>query len=158
MEIIIADDYDEMSRISAEFIAAEIRKKHNLTLGLATGDTPIGTYRELVNLHVNEGLDFSKITSFNLDEYIGLHPLHKNSYNYFMKENLFNKVNINYSRVFVPQGDTNDPEIFCEWYEQRISEAGGIDLQILGIGRNGHIAFNEPGSSFASRTRVKALL
>ncbi|NLD93682.1 MAG: glucosamine-6-phosphate deaminase [Fibrobacter sp.] len=157
MEVIIADNYDEMSKISAEFIAAEIRRKHDLTLGLATGDTPLGMYRELVNLHKREGLDFSKITTFNLDEYVGLDPLHKNSYNYFMNENIFKHVNINQSKVFVPQGNTNDPEIFCEWYENKINDAGGIDLQILGIGRNGHIAFNEPGSSFASRTRVKAL-
>ncbi len=157
MEIIIAKDYDEMSRISAEIIAGEVRKNHGLTLGLATGDTPLGTYKELVKVYNEEGLDFSKITTFNLDEYVGLAPLHENSYNYFMKENLFKHVNINPSRVFVPQGNTNDPEIFCEWYEKKIKEAGGIDLQILGIGRDGHIAFNEPGSSFASRTRVKAL-
>lgn len=157
MEIIIAKDYEEMSRISAEIIAGEVRKKHDLTLGLATGDTPLGTYKELVKVYNEEGLDFSKITTFNLDEYVGLAPLHENSYNFFMKENLFKHVNINPSRVFVPQGNTNDPEIFCEWYEKKIKEAGGIDLQILGIGRDGHIAFNEPGSSFASRTRVKAL-
>jgi glucosamine-6-phosphate deaminase len=157
MEIIIAKNYDEMSRISAKIIAGEVKKKYDLTLGLATGDTPVGTYKELVRLYNEEGLDFSKLTTFNLDEYIGLAPLHENSYNYFMKENFFKHVNVNPSRVFVPQGDTDDPEIFCEWYEHKIKEAGGIDLQILGIGRDGHIAFNEPGSSFASRTRVKAL-
>lgn len=157
MEIIIAKDYEEMSRISAEIIAGEVKKKFDLILGLATGDTPVGTYKELVKLYKEEGLDFSKITTFNLDEYIGLAPLHENSYNHFMKENFFKHVNVNPSRVFVPQGNTQDPEIFCEWYEKKIMEAGGIDLQILGIGRDGHIAFNEPGSSFASRTRVKAL-
>jgi glucosamine-6-phosphate deaminase len=157
MEIIIAKNYDEMSRISAKIIAGVVKKKYDLTLGLATGDTPVGTYKELVRLYNEEGLDFSKLTTFNLDEYIGLAPLHENSYNYFMKENFFKHVNVNPSRVFVPQGDTDDPEIFCEWYEHKIKEAGGIDLQILGIGRDGHIAFNEPGSSFASRTRVKAL-
>ncbi len=157
MEIIIAKDYEEMSRISAEIIAGEVKKKFDLTLGLATGDTPVGTYKELVKLYKEEGLDFSKITTFNLDEYVGLAPLHENSYNHFMKENFFKHVNVNPSRVFVPQGNTQDPEIFCEWYEKKINEAGGIDLQILGIGRDGHIAFNEPGSSFASRTRVKAL-
>jgi len=157
MEIIITPDYDSMSNASAEIIAREIRRKHDLVLGLATGDTPIGTYRELAKLHKTEGLDFSKITTFNLDEYLGLAPLHKNSYNYFMWENLFTLVNISPHKVFVPQGNTNDPEVFGEWYEQQIRNAGGIDLQVLGIGRDGHIGFNEPGSSFASRTRVKGL-
>lgn len=157
MEIIIAPTYQEMSKISAHFIAREIKKKHDIVLGLATGDTPIGTYQELVKVHKEEGLDFSKITTFNLDEYVGLPPLHKNSYNYFMQDNLFRHVNVNQANVYVPQGNTEDPEEFSAWYEQQIKNAGGIDFQILGIGRDGHIGFNEPGSSFASRTRVKAL-
>ena len=157
MEIIIAPSYEEMSKISARIIATEIRRKHDMVLGLATGDTPIGTYQELVNIHKEEGLDFSKIRSFNLDEYVGLAPLHKNSYNFFMRQNLFDQVNINIANVFVPQGNTEDPEEFCKWYEAQINSYGGIDLQVLGIGGDGHIAFNEPGSSFASRTRVKAL-
>ena len=157
MEIIIAPNYDEMSKISGRIIATEIRRKHDMVLGLATGDTPIGTYLELVRIHKEEGLDFSKIKSFNLDEYVGLAPLHKNSYNFFMRENLFEKVNINKANVFVPQGNTEDPEEYCKWYENQIKNYGGIDLQVLGIGSDGHIAFNEPGSSFASRTRVKAL-
>ncbi len=157
MEIIIQPHYDAMSRKSAELIAREIQKKHDLVLGLATGDTPIGTYRELVQLHKEEGLDFSKVKTFNLDEYVGLAPLHRNSYNYFMHENLFKHVNINVENVYVPQGNTDDPEEFSAWYESKIKEHGGIDLQVLGIGRDGHIGFNEPGSSFASRTRVKAL-
>ncbi len=157
MEIIITPDYESMSRASAEIIAKEIRRKHDLVLGLATGDTPVGTYKELAKLHKSEGLDFSKITTFNLDEYLDLAPLHKNSYNYFMWENLFKHVNISPHKVFVPQGNTDDPEVFSEWYEQQIKNAGGIDLQVLGIGRDGHIGFNEPGSSFASRTRVKGL-
>lgn len=158
MEIIIARDYDEMSKISAGIIAAQIRKKHDSVLGLATGDTPLGTYKELVRLHREEGLDFSKIKSFNLDEYLGLAPLHPNSYNYFMQEHLFRHINTIPANEFVPQGNTDDPEEFCAWYEQKIREAGGIDLQVLGIGSDGHIAFNEPGSSLASRTRVKALV
>jgi glucosamine-6-phosphate deaminase len=157
MEIIITPDYESMSKTSAEIIAQEIRRKHDLVLGLATGDTPIGTYRELAKLHKTEGLDFSKITTFNLDEYLGLAPLHRNSYNFFMWENLFKHVNISPHKVFVPQGNTDDPEVFSEWYEQQIRNAGGIDFQVLGIGRDGHIGFNEPGSSFASRTRVKGL-
>jgi glucosamine-6-phosphate deaminase len=157
MEVIIAPSYQEMSKRSAHLIAAEIKKKHDLVLGLATGDTPIGTYKELVRLHRDEGLDFSKITTFNLDEYVGLAPLHKNSYNYFMWDNLFKHVNVNPANVYVPQGNTEDPEEFSAWYEKQIAKAGGIDFQILGIGGDGHIGFNEPGSSFASRTRVKAL-
>jgi len=157
MEVIITPYYDEMSQISAGIIAREVKRKHDLVLGLATGDTPLGTYKELVQIHQKEGLDFSKVTTFNLDEYLGLAPLHPNSYNYFMQENLFNHVNVNMSNAYVPQGNTNDPEEFCDWYEHQIQQAGGIDLQILGIGGDGHIGFNEPGSSFASRTRVKAL-
>jgi glucosamine-6-phosphate deaminase len=158
MEIIIKSSYEEMSKTSAQFIASEIKKKHDLVLGLATGDTPLGTYKELVRLHKEEGLDFSKVKTFNLDEYISLAPLNKNSYNHFMWENLFKHININPENVYVPQGNTDDPEEFCAWYEKKIEEEGGIDLQILGIGGDGHIAFNEPGSSFASRTRVKALV
>jgi glucosamine-6-phosphate deaminase len=158
MEVIIAKNYDEMSKVSAQLIAKEIKKKHNLVLGLATGDTPLGTYNELVRIHKEEGLDFSHVTTFNLDEYIGLAPLHKNSYNYFMWENLFQHININPSNTYVPQGNTEDPEEFSQWYEEQIRKAGGLDLQLLGIGRDGHIGFNEPGSSFASRTRVKALV
>jgi glucosamine-6-phosphate deaminase len=158
MEITIASNYEEMSKISAQMIAEEIRKKHNLVLGLATGDTPIGTYKELVRIHKEEGLDFSKVKSFNLDEYLGLAPLNKNSYNYFMYENLVKHVNINPENVYIPQGNISDPEQFCRWYEEQIKKLGGIDLQILGIGSDGHIAFNEPGSSFASRTRIKALV
>ncbi len=157
MEITIASSYEEMSVISARIIAREIKRKHDLVLGLATGDTPIGTYQELVKIFQSEGLDFSKVTAFNLDEYLGLPPLHKNSYNHFMWDTLFKHINITPSNVFVPQGHTEDPEEFCSWYEAQIKRAGGIDLQILGIGGDGHIAFNEPGSSFASRTRVKAL-
>lgn len=157
MEIIIAPDYDQMSKASARIIAREIQRKHDLVLGLATGDTPVGTYQELVKLHKDEGLDFSKVKAFNLDEYVGLAPPHKNSYNYFMWENLFKDVNVNPENVYVPQGNTDDPEEFCQWYEEQIQKAGGIDLQVLGIGRDGHIGFNEPGSSFASLTRVKAL-
>ena len=157
MEIIITANYEEMSKTSARLIAREIHRKHDLVMGLATGDTPIGTYKELVKLHKEEGLDFSKVKTFNLDEYVGLQPLHRNSYNYYMWENLFKHININPENVYVPQGNTDDPEEFSEWYEKQIEKAGGIDFQVLGIGRDGHIGFNEPGSSFASLTRVKAL-
>jgi len=148
MEIIITADYQEMSTTCARMIAAEIKRKYDLVLGLATGGTPIGTYKELIRMHKQEGLDFSKVTTFNLDEYLGLTPLHKDSYSFFMWDNLFNHVNINPAKVHVPQGNTDDPEKFCEWYEEQIKRAGGIDLQLLGIGGDGHIAFNDPPADF----------
>lgn len=157
MEVIITSTYEEMSKVSAQIIAREIKHKHDLVLGLATGDTPVGTYRELAALHKSEGLDFSKVKSFNLDEYIGLAPVHPNSYNFTMRDVLFSHVNINPENIYVPQGNIDDPEQFSEWYESQIKRAGGIDLQVLGIGTDGHIGFNEPGSSLASRTRIKAL-
>jgi glucosamine-6-phosphate deaminase len=146
-----------MSKRAAGIIASEIKEKPDLVLGLATGSTPVGTYKELVRMHKEEGLDFSKVTTFNLDEYFGLSPLHKQSYNYFMWGQLFNQININRAFVHIPLGNIDDPDEHCSWYEERIKKAGGIDLQLLGIGSDGHIAFNEPGSSLASRTRLKAL-
>ena len=157
MEIIITSDYEEMSRHCAQIIANQIKSKFDSVLGLATGGTPIGTYKELIRMHREEGLDFSKVKSFNLDEYLGLSPLHKDSYSFFMWDNLFKDVNINPENVYVPQGNTIDTEEFCELYEEKIKASGGIDLQLFGIGGDGHIAFNEPGSSFGSRTRIKAL-
>jgi glucosamine-6-phosphate deaminase len=157
VEIIIDSDYDSMSKRAAYIIASDVKRKPDLVLGLATGSTPLGTYKELIRLHKEEGLDFSKVTTFNLDEYFGLSPLHEQSYNYFMWDNLFNHLNINRANVHIPLGNIDDPDDHCSWYEERIRLAGGIDLQLLGIGGDGHIAFNEPGSSLASRTRIKIL-
>jgi len=157
MLVIIKEDYNEMSNEAAKIIADRLRKKPNLVLGLATGSTPLGLYKELIRMHKNEGLDFSKVTTFNLDEYIGLPPEHDQSYHYFMNENLFKDINIDQRYIHVPHGMAKDVEGFCEWYEKRIEENGGIDIQVLGIGSNGHIAFNEPGSSLGSRTRIKTL-
>jgi glucosamine-6-phosphate deaminase len=157
MLVIIKENYDEMSKEAAKIVAQRIRKKPNLVLGLATGSTPLGLYKELIRLYTNEGLDFSKVTTFNLDEYIGIPPSHNQSYHYFMWENLFKHINVNPRFVHVPHGMATEIEAFCEWYENEIIEYGGIDLQILGIGGNGHIAFNEPGSSLGSRTRIKTL-
>lgn len=162
MLVIVNKDYDEMSKSAAKKVAELVRSKLTAVLGLATGSSPKGLYKELIRMHKNEGLDFSKVTTFNLDEYIGLTPDHPESYIYFMKENLFNEINVDERFVHVPAGilDVNNiPAIeeFCSWYEDEIKRAGGIDLQILGIGANGHIAFNEPGSSLGSRTRVKTL-
>lgn len=162
MRVIVAEDYDELSTIAAKKVAELVRKKPTAVLGLATGSTPTGLYKELIRMHKNEGLDFSKVITFNLDEYIGLTPDHPESYNYFMRKNLFDELNVDERFINVPQGmlDVNNiPAIeeFCIWYEDEIKKAGGIDLQVLGIGVNGHIAFNEPGSSLGSRTRVKTL-
>lgn len=157
MLVIIKDNYDEVSKEAAKIVAQKIRKKPDVVLGLATGSTPLGLYKELIRMHQNEGLDFSKVTTFNLDEYIGLPPSHNQSYHYFMQENLFKHINLNPRYIHVPHGMADDIDTFCEWYENEIKKYGGIDIQILGIGGNGHIAFNEPGSSLGSRTRIKTL-
>jgi len=147
MEVIILPDAEAVGKEAARRIAELIRRKPNCVLGLATGSTPIPCYRELIRMHKEEGLDFSHVTTFNLDEYYPIDPRHPQSYRYFMDENLFNHINIDKSRTFVPYGLAPDPYEHAEWYEEQIKKAGGIDLQILGIGHNGHIAFNEPGSS-----------
>ncbi|MFB0499977.1 MAG: glucosamine-6-phosphate deaminase [Candidatus Hadarchaeaceae archaeon] len=154
MEVSIKKGYDEISKRAAKIIADAIRNKPNLVLGLATGSTPIGCYRELVRMHKEEGLDFSRVVTFNLDEYIGLSPTHPQSYRYFMDQKLFNYVNIKRENTHVPNGLSDDFQKTCEEFEEAIKKSGGIDLQLLGIGTTGHIAFNEPGSPFDSRTRV----
>ena len=157
MEIIIQRDYAQMSRVAAEIIAEVLNTKPNAVLGMATGSTPLGLYQELVRLHKEEQLDFSRVTTFNLDEYVGLPTNHPQSYHYFMHEHFFKHVNIPPGNINIPSGTTSNYPAFCEWYERRIAECGGIDVQILGIGSDGHIAFNEPGSSLSSRTRLKTL-
>jgi glucosamine-6-phosphate deaminase len=157
MRIVISEQYDEMSRIGAQIVARTINAKPNAVLGLATGSTPLGLYRELVRMHQEDGLDFSRVTTFNLDEYVGLSRDHAQSYHYFMHENLFRHLNIPEPNIHIPSGTTDNYSAFCEWYEERIEEVGGIDLQLLGIGADGHIAFNEPTSSLGSRTRIKTL-
>jgi len=157
MEVIIKSSYDELSAAAAKQIANVLNRKPNAVLGLATGSTPLGVYKELVRLHKEEDLDFSRCTTFNLDEYVGLPITHDQSYHYFMHENFFKHVNIPEQNIHVPSGTTSNFRSFCDWYEQRIEECGGIDVQILGIGSDGHIAFNEPTSSLSSRTRLKTL-
>jgi glucosamine-6-phosphate deaminase len=157
MEIIITQTYQEMSRLAARMVAKVLNSKPNAVLGLATGSTPLALYQELVRMHKEEGLDFSQVTTFNLDEYVGLNRNHPQSYHYFMYENLFKHINVPKQNVYIPSGTTDNYQAFCRWYEQRIKECGGIDLQILGIGSDGHIAFNEPTSSLGSRTRIKTL-
>ena len=157
MRVIIEKDADSVAACAARFVADLVRRKPACVLGLATGGTPLGLYRELIRLHREEGLDFSHVTTFNLDEYVGLEGSHPQSYRYFMQENLFRHVNFDPARTHVPDGLSLDFESSCQQYEQMICDAGGIDLQVLGIGRDGHLAFNEPGSSLGSRTRVKSL-
>jgi len=157
MQVIIKDTYEEISREAAEIIRDAIHLKPNLVLGLATGSTPIGTYKELIRMYEAGALDFSKVITFNLDEYVGLPTTHDQSYYYFMHENLFNHININPTNVHVPSGVVKDFSRYCQWYEEEIKRAGGVDVQVLGIGSDGHIGFNEPGSSLASRTRIVTL-
>ena len=157
MEVIIKTSYAELCKEAAEIIQKALIQKPNLVLGLATGSTPIGLYNELGRLHTEEGLDFSQVVTFNLDEYVGIPIDHPQSYHTFMVHHLFNKVNIPDSNIHIPQNSAENLETFCEWYEQRICDFGGIDIQVLGIGVNGHIGFNEPGSSLQSRTRIKTL-
>lgn len=157
MQVIIKDTYEQMSVEAAEIIGDAIHLKPNLVLGLATGSTPIGTYRELIRMHKAGELDFSKVITFNLDEYVGLPSTHDQSYHYFMHENLFDHVNISPANVHVPSGVVRDFDRYCQWYEDEIAKVGGVDLQVLGIGSDGHIGFNEPGSSLASRTMIVTL-
>jgi glucosamine-6-phosphate deaminase len=157
MRIIIMRNYDEMSKKAARIIAEQIRGKPSSVLGLPAGSTPLGAYKELIRMHKEENLDFSKVTTFNLDEYYGLGPENPQSYHYFMLNSFFNHVNIDREKIHIPDGLAKNIEAYCREYEEEIEKAGGIDLQLLGIGRNGHIGFNEPGSSLASRTRLTAL-
>lgn len=157
MEIIIQPTADDCGTMAARIIAALVREKPAAVLGLATGSTPLGTYRELVRLHREEALDFSGVTTFNLDEYVGLSPEHPQSYHAFMQEHLFRHVNVRPECIHIPDGQAQDVSGECARYEAAIRHAGGVDLQLLGIGTDGHIGFNEPSSSLASRTRIKTL-
>jgi glucosamine-6-phosphate deaminase len=157
MEVIIRGSAEAASRLTAGLISDALRAKPGLVLGLATGRTMEGLYGILAEMHAKEGLDFSKAASFNLDEYIGLAPDNPNSYRSYMERHLFNRINIRPERTFLPNGTAPDLGAECEAYERRIAQTGGIDLQLLGIGRTGHIGFNEPLSALRSRTRPKAL-
>ena len=157
MEIIIQADAESASNVAARILARLLREKPNAVLGLATGSTPLLLYRELVRLHRAGQIDFSRVTTFNLDEYVGLAPEHPQSYHSFMAENLFRHVNLSPANIHIPDGQATDIPTFCKNYEEQIRAAGGIDLQVLGIGTDGHVGFNEPSSSLASRTRIKTL-
>ena len=152
MKLIIKETLSEVSRVAASVFEGQISKRPSSVLGLATGSTPLETYRLLIKAHQYGGLDFSEVRSFNLDEYLGLRADHPQSYNYYMEENLFSAVNIKPEHRHLPLGICQDPEAECQRYQQLIDDAGGIDLQLLGIGVNAHIGFNEPGTPFGSLT------
>ncbi len=157
MEVLIRENADIGCVLGARIIARLVREKPDAVLGLATGRTPLRLYQELIRLHREEGLSFRGVTTFNLDEYVGLPATHVQSYRYFMQENLFRHIDIDLARTHVPNGRAGDLHAECRGYEERIVAAGGIDLQLLGLGRNGHIGFNEPTGSLRSRTWVKIL-
>lgn len=158
MLVILKRDNEEVNEQAAQLISVAIKKKPALTLGLATGGTMVGLYKHLVRLYQASSLDFSQVTTFNLDEYLGLPSAHSKSFHHFMQENFFRHVNVPSHNIHIPDGSIGgDYDAYCASYEQSILAAGGIDLQLLGIGRNGHIGFNEPTSSLASRTRIKVL-
>ena len=152
MKIYKAKDYKDMSRKAANIISAQVIMKPNCVLGLATGSTPIGTYDQLVEWYNKGDLDFSEVTTVNLDEYKGLPRTNDQSYYYFMHQHLFDRVNIDPERTNVPNGMEPDAEKECGRYEELIRSLGGVDLQLLGLGHNGHIGFNEPGEAFEKET------
>lgn len=157
MRIIVAKDYTEMSKRAADIIASQVRINAHSVIGLATGSTPIGAYEELIRQYNEEGLNFGNVDTFNLDEYLGLNCTHSQSYRYFMNKYLLDHVNIDPDRTHVPDGMAEDPESECEAYDQLIREIGGIDLQLLGMGNNGHIGFNEPSSFYTAPTHIVKL-
>jgi len=157
MEVIIRPNAQDAADLTARVIAADLRARPELVLGLATGRTMESVYANLVRLHRDEQLDFSRCRTFNLDEYVGLPADHPNSYRHYMNNQLFSKVNIDPANTHLPDGTAADLEVECKKYEWYIVQCGGIGLQLLGIGRDGHMGFNEPLSAFRSRTRLKAL-
>ena len=154
MKIYVTEDYQSMSRKAANILSAQVILKPNSVLGLATGSTPVGMYKQLVIWYEKGDLDFAAVKTVNLDEYVGLEPTHEQSYHHYMQENLFDHVNINPANTNVPDGLAADPKAECAWYNQVIRQLGGIDLQVLGMGHNGHIGFNEPGNAFELETHV----
>jgi glucosamine-6-phosphate deaminase len=158
MRVLVTPDYRTLSRTAAELILKAIAAKPDLVLALPTGSTPLGLYEELVRRFREENRDFSGVTTFNLDEYLGLPQAHPNSYHTYMRRQFFDHVNIPASNIHIPDGSPEvDPDVESRLYEKAIQDAGGIDLLIMGIGANGHIAFNEPGSPLDSRTRAVQL-
>lgn len=157
MRVIVCENYEQVSKEAAKIIAAQVHLKPNCVLGLATGSTPVGAYNELVDMYKKGEIDFKDVKTFNLDEYYPITRDNDQSYYYFMHDNLFNYINIPEESIHVLNGEVSDPEKECKDYEKCIEAHGGIDLQLLGIGRNGHIAFNEPDENLVADTHVTAL-
>ena len=157
MQIVIQPDADAVARYGADVFIRQLQNNPKSVLGLATGSTPVALYKKLIDACRHGDISFQEIVSFNLDEYLGLSGDHPQSYRHFMDQQLFDHIDVNKSHTHVPPGDAENPITACDEYEQMIERNGGIDLQLLGIGRNGHIGFNEPASGLRSRTRVKTL-
>ena len=157
MRIIICENYEELSERGAEIFKAQVTLKPDSVLGLATGGTPVGLYKKLIEYYKAGSLDFGKVTSFNLDEYYPIAPDNDQSYRYFMNENLFDHINIDKAKTYVPDGLAKDPEAQCKAYEELLKEKGPVDIQLLGIGRNGHIGFNEPDEKLNAVTHITGL-
>ncbi|KFX58686.1 glucosamine-6-phosphate deaminase [Clostridium botulinum] len=157
MKILVCENYDKLSEKAAQIIMSQITLKSNSILGLATGSTPIGMYKKLVEMYENKMIDFSDVKTFNLDEYQNLPISNDQSYHYFMDDNLFNYINVKRENIHIPNGMANDIENECIKYDNLIKEAGGIDIQVLGIGNNAHIGFNEPTVNFEKKTYVVEL-
>ena len=157
MRIYRATDYHDMSRKAANILSAQIILKPNCVFGLATGSTPLGIYKQLVEWYKKGDIDFSEVTTFNLDDYIGLSRYDVNSFHHFMKENFWDHVNLSLENTYIPYGKAGDAKSECQNYERKIMKAGGIDMQLLGLGQNGHIGFNEPGTAFDKDTHVVKL-
>ena len=157
MNFIVCNNYEEISEKAAEIIAELVKSKPNCILGLATGSTPVGTYKELIAKNKNGEISFKNTISYNLDEYYPISPENNQSYRYFMNENLFNHIDIPMENTHLLNGEANDPDAECKAYDEAIKNAGGIDIQILGIGRNGHIAFNEPDEALIAPTHKTGL-
>ena len=157
MNFIVCNNYEEISAKAAEIIAELVKSKPNCILGLATGSTPVGTYKELISKNKNGEISFKNTISYNLDEYYPISPENNQSYRYFMNENLFNHIDIPMENTHLLNGEAKDPDAECKAYDEAIKNAGGIDIQILGIGRNGHIAFNEPDEALIAPTHKTGL-
>lgn len=154
MKVVVTKDYTEMCKQASRIFAAQITLKPDSVLGLATGSTPVGMYKELIQMYNENRIDFSRVKTVNLDEYAGLSGDNDQSYRYFMNHNLFDHININKENTNVPNGTASDLEAECAHYEQVVESMGGVDIQLLGIGNNGHIAFNEPCGEFPEKTHV----
>ena len=157
MKVIVCKNYEEMSAAAAEIVADVMKAKPDCVLGLATGSTPVGMYKQLIGKNQSGEIDFSKVTTVNLDEYYPISPENDQSYRYFMNQNLFDHVNVDKTRTFVPDGQAPDPVAACEAYEETVAAVGPADIQVLGIGQNGHIGFNEPAAALIADTHVTDL-